>query len=40
MHKVFDFAIGEGPRDDELLTRRERVVELRTDEVVGDFKHR
>ena len=40
MHKVFDFAIGEGPREDDLLTRRERVVELRTDEVVGDFEHR
>ena len=38
MHKVTDLAIGEGPRDDEVLLCRERVVQLVPDEVVGHFK--
>jgi hypothetical protein len=38
LHKVFDLAIGKGPRDDELLPRRERIVQLMANEVVGDFE--
>ena len=39
MHKVFDFALGKGPRNDEFLPCRNGIVELRTDKVVIDFEN-
>ena len=39
LHKVFDFALGKGPRDDEFLPCRNGVVELRADKVVSDFEN-